>query len=205
MIKKPLAIVPLEWDIFDLVESTELYDVVGFFDTDTHVDTQDLLHLGEDHRWDSWKYKIPDLKVCLALDPPKIREKLTAHYGAFDLISLLSPHAHISSRAELGAACIVQRGVTIMPQVKIGKGCNFNINATIHHETRIDDYCSVGPGAILLGSVNVEKYCQIGAGSIIHQNVTLGEGCRIGAGAVVVKNVPAGITVVGVPAATINK
>jgi len=50
----------------------------------------------------------------------------------------------------------------------------------------------------------VEDDVNIGSGAIIMPGVRIGAGAEIGAGAVVTKNVPAGETVVGVPAVSID-
>jgi acetyltransferase-like isoleucine patch superfamily enzyme len=41
----------------------------------------------------------------------------------------------------------------------------------------------------------------LGTGAIVTRGVTIGDGARVGAGAVVLDDVPAGVTVVGAPAA----
>ncbi|MBB4266192.1 acetyltransferase [Roseospira visakhapatnamensis] len=201
----PLAIVPCEWDVADLAESLDRYDLVGVFDIDAARDTHGLRHLGDDTAFIGWQARRPGLKVCLVIDPPALRERLTAHYGPGNLEGLVSPHATVSRHAIVGPAGIIQRGVTIMPAVRIGRGCNVNINATLHHEVTLDDYVSVGPGAIVLGTVRIGRHASIGAGAIVHQNVTIGPGARVGAGAVVVRDVAPGQTVVGVPARPIKQ
>ncbi len=201
----PLAIVPCEWDVADLAESLGAYDLVGVFDVDPARDTHGLPHLGGDDAFADWQTRRPGLKVCLVIDPPALRERLTAHYGPENLVGLISPHASVSARAQVGPAGIIQRGVTIMPTVRIGRGCNININATLHHEVTLEDYASVGPGVIVLGTVHVCRHASIGAGAIVHQNVTIGAGARVGAGAVVVRDVAPGQTVVGVPARPIKQ
>lgn len=195
-----IAIVSVEWDIVDLLESCGRFSIVGFFDAFADRFTGEFRHLGSDEEWSRMRGDIPDLKIALAIDDPHTRARLYTHYGSEAVVSLRSPHAYVSSRASVGHGSIVQRGVTVMPNVQVGKACKINVNGTLHHDVKVGDFSTIAPGAHLLGNVVIEENVYVGAASTIRQRCRIGAGAIIGAGAVVVRDVPPGEVVVGVPA-----
>jgi len=198
--RQPIAIVSLEWDVVDLIESCGRFMIAGFFDPSPVCDPKEFRHLGPDEAWSTALATIPDLKAALAIDPPEARARLFSHYGADSLVTLLSPRAYVSARASIGAGSIVQHGVTVMPGARIGTACKLNVNSTVHHEATIGAFTTLAPGSQILGNVTIEERVYVGAGAIIRQRCRVGAGAVIGAGAVVVQDVPPGATVVGVPA-----
>jgi sugar O-acyltransferase (sialic acid O-acetyltransferase NeuD family) len=198
--RAPIAIVSLEWDAVDLVESLCAYRMIGFFDACSTCNTRDFRYLGTDDCWPAVLAEIPDLRIALAIDSPVVRKRLFDHYGKSAIVSLQSPHAHVSGSASVGHGSLVQRGVTVMPHAHLGTGCKLNVNATVHHEARIGAFTTLAPGSQILGNVEIGDEVYVGAGAIIRQRRRIGAGAIVGAGAVVVEDVPPGATVVGVPA-----
>src|SRR2546425_8471285 len=115
-----IALAALEWDVVDLIESLEGYRIRGFFDPVPSTGAGDVAYLGPDASWSAVVKEIPDLKIALALDDPRIRARLFEHYGKDAIVTLRSRHAHVSPRATCGYGSIVQRGVTIMPNALLG-------------------------------------------------------------------------------------
>lgn len=198
--KCPIAIVSLEWDVVDLIESIGQHRILGFFDACDTCATREFRYLGPDSAWLRVRNEDPDLKVALAIDSPVIRALLYEHYGPAAIVSLISPHAYVSARVSMGHGSIVQRAVTVMPYSHVGRGCKLNVGCTVHHEAAIGEFTTLAPGSQILGNVSVGARAYVGAGAVIRQRCRIGDGATIGAGAVVVKDIPPGATVVGVPA-----
>jgi sugar O-acyltransferase (sialic acid O-acetyltransferase NeuD family) len=195
-----VAIVPVEWDVVDLVESLPHLEVMGFFDANADQFTGEFPRLGADKDWPEVRRRHPDLKIAIMIDPPTLRARLFDLYTEDAVISVISPHAHISCRSVQGPGFIAQRDVIVMGQTRIGRGCTLNVGATLHHQTVLGDFVSIAPGARLLGAVEIGDFGYVGAGAVIRQNVRVGAHAKVGAGAVVVRDVPEGAVVVGVPA-----
>ncbi len=196
---QPIAIVSMEWDVVDLIESIGGYQIVGFFDAASDCAVNGFRYLGCDDAWSNIRAEIPDLRVALAIDHPAARSRLFAHYGNA-IVPLRSSAAYISSRAIVGDGSILQRGVTVMPNARIGTACKLNVNCTVHHDARIGAFSTLAPGSQVLGNVTIEERAYVGAGAVIRQRCRIGEGAVVGAGAVVVEDVAPGAVVVGVPA-----
>lgn len=193
-----IAIIGVEWDVVDLIDSISKMEIAGFIDP--IVQESDIPSLGGDEIWTALQARIPKLKAALAIDNPQLRAHLFSHYGEDGLITLISPHAHVSKRAAIGNGSLVQRGVTVMPRAQVGKGCKLNVNSTVHHDAVVGSFTTLAPGSLILGNVVIEKGVYVGAGAVIRQRCHIGVGAVIGAGAVVVKDVSPNATVVGVPA-----
>jgi sugar O-acyltransferase (sialic acid O-acetyltransferase NeuD family) len=198
--EQPIAVVSLEWDVVDLIESTGAHQLIGFFDASPACDTREFRYLGNDESWTQVVAEMPELRIALAIDDPARRVHLYGHYGSAAIVNLQSPYAYVSSRASLGHGCIVQRGVTVMPYARVGVACKLNVNCTVHHEAVIGRCSTLAPGSQILGNVTVGERVYIGAGAIIRQRCRVGDGAVVGAGAVVAADVPPGAVVVGVPA-----
>jgi sugar O-acyltransferase (sialic acid O-acetyltransferase NeuD family) len=199
-LKPPIAIVSLEWDVVDLIESINEHRIIGFFDACAELSARDLPYLGRDDAWPKMRSEIAGLKVALAIDTPLARKRLYDYYGGSAIVSLQSPCAHVSNRASVGPGCIIQRGVNVLPYARIGDGCKLNVNCAVHHEAEVDACSTLAPGSQILGNVIVGEQVYVGAGAVIRQRCRIGNAALIGAGAVVVEDVPPGATVVGVPA-----
>lgn len=196
----PVVVISADKEIIELAKERSDFDVIGVLDPKPRAQALGLPVLGADNAWGKLVSKYTNLKAILTTDPPKIKEKLAAHYGIDSLATLVSRDAYISPSAKLGNGCLVQQGTKIMSDVRIGIACKINVNVTVHHDTIIGNFCTLAPGSLLLGAVKVEERVFIGAGAILLPKVHIGKDAIIGAGAVVIKDVPANSTVCGVPA-----
>jgi sugar O-acyltransferase (sialic acid O-acetyltransferase NeuD family) len=198
--RQPIAIVSLEWDVVDLIETCGGFSIIGFFEKSAAADTGEFRLLGPDEAWSGVRKEISDLKIALAIDAPEARSRLFAHYGSDATAPLRSPHSHVSPRSSVGHGTIVQRGAIVMPRARIGTACKLNVNATVHHDAQIGDFSTLAPGSQVLGGAVLGERVYLGAGAIVRQHCSIGSGAFIGAGAVVVADIPPGALVVGVPA-----
>jgi sugar O-acyltransferase (sialic acid O-acetyltransferase NeuD family) len=199
-VTRDIAIVGLEWDVVDLAESCADVHLIGFLDSNPGAQVRDLAYLGSDDDWQRVRASMPYLRVVLSMDDANVRARLFDYYSPSALASLISPSAHVSRRATVGAAAIVQRGAVVMPYAQLGRSCKLNVGAVVHHESQLGDFVTLAPGATVLGRVVIEDRVYIGAGAIIRQRCRIGRGAFVGAGAVVVRDVDPEATVIGVPA-----
>ncbi len=146
-------------------------------------------------------------EVICAIGSPAIAQKLVQkiHLRNQKFTRAISPRSWISPTAVLGEGIAIFPNVVINSEVTIGNYTTINIATTISHDCCIGDYCNINPGVHLAGNVQVGDLAYIGMGANIIQNISVGSGSIIGAGSVVTLDVPEKVTVVGVPAKTIEK
>tara|TARA_Y100000590_G_scaffold409742_1_gene502178 strand:+ start:983 stop:1594 length:612 start_codon:yes stop_codon:yes gene_type:complete len=107
----------------------------------------------------------------------------------FELPTIISPKAYVSSYAKIGDGTIIFHNSIVNANSKIGNNCIINNKALIEHDVTIGDNTHIATGAIINGDVSIGSKTFIGSGVITKQSVIIGDDCVIGAGVVVRKNI----------------
>ena len=123
--------------------------------------------------------KSPDSRINLF-------ERLTA--SGWSLPAIISPFAHVSSHATIGAGTVVMHGAIVNAGARVGRNCIINSQALIEHDCNLGDHCHIATGAILNGEVSVGNASFIGSGTFVRQSTIIGNRCVIGMGQMVFKN-----------------
>lgn len=118
--------------------------------------------------------------------------------------SFVSPDAHISPSATIGANAFVMPGVVVGRAVNIGEMFIAHGNATVEHDSSIGDQVLLGPGVVLGGGAHIGSHCFIGAGASVRPSVRIGIGSILGTGAVAATHIEAHKVAIGVPALAIR-
>jgi sugar O-acyltransferase (sialic acid O-acetyltransferase NeuD family) len=118
--------------------------------------------------------------------------------------TLVHPSARVSPTATLGEGCIISAGVIIASHTNLGRHVFVNRGALIGHHTTIGHHVSIMPGANIAGKTTVGDSTFIGMGALVLDNLVLGDHCVVAAGALVNKNAPAGVQLMGLPAAIVK-
>jgi sugar O-acyltransferase (sialic acid O-acetyltransferase NeuD family) len=198
--RTPVIVVSLEPDVLDLLGSHKDVEVVGFLDQSPASKDMLVPNLGTDQAWQSFRDRDPTLKAVLAIDPPRLRERLAAHYGLDRLITIIAPNAFVSPTARVGPGSIVQMGVLVGRNARLGTAVKLNCGAQIHHDATVGDFTTVAPGARILGNVRIGSRTYIGSEAVILPRIRVGDDAVVGAGAVVCRDVGDDVVVKGVPA-----
>jgi acetyltransferase-like isoleucine patch superfamily enzyme len=123
---------------------------------------------------------------------------------------LLYPDVHFETqeqgRIDIGDDVVISRGAHIvaMDWVSIGKGTMIGEYSSIrdaNHNRNSDG--SLREGGHRAKAIEIGREVWIGRGVAILGGVQIGDRATVGANAVVTRDVPAGLTVVGIPAAPI--
>src|SRR6266540_6695223 len=100
--RTPVVVVSLEPDVLDLLGTHAGLDVLGFLDQSPASRDMLVPNIGTDQAWPALRDRDPSLRAVLAIDPPRIRERLAAHYGFDRLVTVIAPTAFISPTAHVG-------------------------------------------------------------------------------------------------------
>lgn len=139
-----------------------------------------------------------------------LRRKVVRALAALGLTNL-EPYTLRHSSAWTGASVDIAGGTLLAPntlvttRAAIGAHCIMNVKATVSHDCVVGDYANINPGATLCGDVHVGEGSYIGAGSTVIEKKRIGAWTIVGAGAVVTQDLPDGVTAVGVPARIIRR
>lgn len=97
----------------------------------------------------------------------KLFEKLDGL--GFQLPSIVSPKAHVSSHATVAGGSIVMHGAIVNAAARIGRNCILNTNSLVEHDATIGDHCHVSTGAIVNGGSSLGAYSFLGShATMIH-------------------------------------
>lgn len=131
-------------------------------------------------------------------------------------------HAHVRTRARIGARCIVGKGAFVDFDVVVGDDSKLQNYACVYHGARLGRGVFIGPHAIVtndlrprattptfaplrdgdwaVGETSIDDGASIGANATILPGIRIGRWAMVGAGAVVTRDVPPYALVVGSPA-----
>jgi sugar O-acyltransferase (sialic acid O-acetyltransferase NeuD family) len=121
------------------------------------------------------------------------------------LATLIHPSAVVSPSAVIEPGCVVGPLVVVGARSRVGEGTVLNRGALVGHHTEIGRYSFLGPGANVAGKILLGEQVYVGAGAVIRDHLRVGDRAAVGMGAVAVKDVPADLTVVGNPAAPLDR
>lgn len=195
--------------VIDIVAESRQFRVDGIADT---------------RNWDNVGKRINDVPVtCVVEDIRRCHDpsacRVVVAYGkndrkrelvrlleteGFQFATLISPSAHISPFAEIGAGCIVNPLATVLPNAHVGRHAVIHSQAVIEHDNTIGDYANIGPGVSLGGRVCIGEGTYVYTGASVIPDVRVGRWTVVAAGAVVIRDVPDGDVVAGVPAKSIK-
>lgn len=98
------------------------------------------------------------------------------------LPTIVSPRAHVSRHATLGAGTVVMHGAIVNAGAAVGRNCIINSQALVEHDALIGDHCHIATAAVINGGVRVGAGCFIGSNTTLRESITVGEHSTIGMG-----------------------
>jgi sugar O-acyltransferase (sialic acid O-acetyltransferase NeuD family) len=183
----------------DVIEQEHRFQIAGILGLPEEVGRTVLGYsvLGVDSDLGNYAARYQHALVCIGqIKSPKLRIKLydSLKSAGFNLPTIISPTAHVSTHAVLGEGTIVMHGTIINARASIGRNCIINSRALVEHDVQIGDHCHVATAVVVNGGVFVGTGSFIGSNSAIRQSVKIGEHCVIGMGEVVKSDCTAGQT-----------
>lgn len=181
------------------------YNLLGFLDQSTRVQTQCGLQRLGDH---SWLCRHPDVRVVIAIGSTAARyriSKLLRSVCGNEFQTLIHPTAYIGAGCQIGAGSMIAAGVVLTCGVFLGEHTIVNVRASLSHEARTENFVTIAPNVTICGAVSISEGSDVGASATIIQQRKIGRWSIVGAGAVIISDVEDNVTVVGNPARLIAK
>jgi sugar O-acyltransferase (sialic acid O-acetyltransferase NeuD family) len=148
----------------------------------------------------------------IAIADYRAREKIASEFVAAGAqpFSIRASNNVCMSANVIGDGAILCPFTTITSNATIGRFFHANIYSYVAHDCRIGDFVTFAPSVHCNGRVTIEDYAYIGTGAVIKQGtddkpMVIGRGAVVGMGAIVTKSVPPFTTVVGNPAAPLER
>lgn len=179
----------------DVIESEGRFEIAGLVGTETELGRKvagyEVIATDKDLAGLASKVRHALVTVGqLKTSELRIRLYRDAHAAGFELPTIVSPYAHVSSHAKVGDGSIVMFGAMVNAGASVGANCIVNSRALIEHDASVGDNCHISTGAIVNGHVRVGSRSFVGSGAVIRHTVTIGEDCLISMGSVVRRDLP---------------
>ncbi|HTU65142.1 MAG TPA: acetyltransferase [Steroidobacteraceae bacterium] len=169
----------------DVIEADGRFEVAGLFGAPSEVGNEVLGRrvLGTDEDLAGHVARIRHALVAVGqIRTSEPRERLFARLRGlgFELPTVISPHAHVSPHATLGAGTIVMHGAIVNAGARVGANCILNSRSLVEHDAQVGDHSHVSTGAIVNGAARIGARCFIGSGAIVREGVAVGDDCVVG-------------------------
>ncbi|MHC5217999.1 NeuD/PglB/VioB family sugar acetyltransferase [Enterococcus sp. LJL128] len=183
-----------------LIERTSKYNILGYVDDNSEVESKDYNYLGNMSYLKSIKEKTA---IAIAIGNPFVREKIylsIAEKENFSFPNLIDPNALVGNRVTMGIGNIICANSVLTVDIALENFNLINLNTTIGHDVQLASFNSVYPSVNLSGYVSLNGHVEIGTGCQLIPGVTINENATLGAGSVAIKDIPANAVAVGIPA-----
>ena len=181
----------------DVIEQEGRFEIAGLTGVAQEVGTRVLDYpvQGTDHDLPALLSKYRYAVVAVGqIKSPALRMTLfhQLELGGCILPTIISPRAHVSRHAMVGAGTIVMHGAIVNAGAKVGKNCIINSLALVEHDSVIGDHCHIATAAAINSGVIVGAGTFIGSNACVRQSTRIGERCVIGMGQHVLANCESG-------------
>ena len=177
----------------EVIEQHDQYQIAGLVGMPEEIDTRhfgypviasdgDLLQLAKEYQYafiTVGQIRSPDTRIRLYQNVAEL---------GFEFPVVISPCAHVSRHATVGAGTIVMHGAIVNAGARVGRNCIVNTRAVIEHDAFVADHCHLSTGAIVNGYASIGTGSFIGSGSVVKEGVTVGQRSVVGMGLAVRHN-----------------
>lgn len=111
-----------------------------------------------------------------------------ARKAGYQLVSYISPYAHVGDWLVLGDNCLLLDGVGVQPGARLGNNVWVWNSSLIGHHSTLGDDCWLAAGTVIGGATRVGSGCFFGLGSTLGGDIHVGGRCFFGARSLVTKS-----------------
>lgn len=103
-------------------------------------------------------------------------------------VSIISPHARISSGVQIGAGTVVAHNVILAVDSIVGEHCMLNNASQLGHDACLAQNVTLAPLAFVAGECQIGENALVGPSTSVLQGVRIGRGSIVGVGATVARS-----------------
>lgn len=106
---------------------------------------------------------------------PNLRLKYFDYLSSLNakLATIVSPLAHVSDYAELGAGTIVMHHALVNAGARIGQNCIINSKALIEHDSIIENHCHISTASVINGGTIVKQKTFFGSNAMAKEYIEI--------------------------------
>ena len=174
----------------DVIESDSRFRIAGLVGTDKelhqHLCGYEVIATDRDLQSLARDYRFALIAVCQIKSAEGRRNLYSkALEAGFELPTIVSPYAYVSSHASIGQGSIIMHGAMLNADSRIGANCIINSHALVEHGAQVGDHCHISTGVILNGDVRIGTGSFLGSGTLIREGISIGSDCVVGMRSVV--------------------
>ncbi|MEK6480103.1 acetyltransferase [Catalinimonas sp. 4WD22] len=128
----------------------------------------------------------------------KLFERIKAAGGQLPVI--VSPHAYVSPKAQIGEGSVVMHAACVNAGAKVGLNAIINSQALIEHDAVVGNHCHISTAAVINGDCQVGDEILVGSRAALRQGVKIADHVLIGMGSIVLQDINQPGIYAGVPA-----
>lgn len=177
----------------DVIEEEDKYNIVGIVDLPEKHDSEILGYkvIANDDDIPDLARKYSNFLITVGhVSNPGLRVRL------FNLLQdlqvnipvIVSPYAHVSKHASIGAGTIIMHHSVVDINAQIGVNCIINHHNTIGHSARIGDHSHISANCVI-GKSTIGSKCFVGVNCFVNNLVSICENCIIGSASNVIHSI----------------
>jgi len=114
-----------------------------------------------------------------------------AQEKGYELVSIISPLAHLPSNVSYGVNCFIMPPAIVHPCAKLGNNVFVFSGAMVAHHATIEDNCWLTSCCNISGNVRIGANTFVAVNATVGHSVTVGSNCFLGANTLITKNLEA--------------
>ena len=108
----------------------------------------------------------------------------------YQMPTIISKHAIVSSKAKIGTGSIVMNGAILNSDCTVGTNVIINSSALLEHDVFVGDDCHISTRVTINGNSRIGQGTFLGSGTVIRNGIEIGENSFVDMGSVITESLP---------------
>jgi UDP-3-O-[3-hydroxymyristoyl] glucosamine N-acyltransferase len=144
----------------EVAESMGCFEKIGFLDDNSEK------ALGKLDRYQDLAGEYTYAFVAIGKNSFRMEWLKKLKAAGYKIHPLISPHAHVSPTARIGAGSIIEPMAVVQPNAYVGKGCLICACAVIKHNSHVSDGCHIDSNAVVIPRAVVPAFTKVACGKV---------------------------------------